>query len=755
MSQSFTVDPPRTRVLSERWGSWILPHWLERQADPTNAAFVPVGVAGGVVNTTMVDRTPVGLLDGGAVATIDPRGLVTPRGGAWSLDWWIGGDDRWHVPSREVAVRQSVVSDAPVVETAMRVPGGDIVQRVWAFHDAAAGEVVAIEIENASRLPVAVALGIRPYGPDGAGRVDQISIARDHLSIDGELAVWLPKPAAHLATSNLADGDSAASAMSGGAPAAVTGSATCAAGFANAALIYPLAHTATVRFLVPVRTLAVGSPAPSAVPPHDAVARGWATHLGQGARVEIPDPELTSTLAAASAQLLMAASGRDLAGESSTTETATLVGVLDRLGLHDQARAVVATLPDSQSTGGRLGGVDPAADATSAALLTAGRHWRVARDNVLAADLAGPLAAGAHHHTRSRPFARRSTAAASPNELGWRVRAILDVADALDGGGQPEAAVALRDLAADARAQLDAALEVGSSNGVGGRAGHGRIDAGAVQLLELVAPLGVVDPRHPLIDAVLAWTRDHLVHDHGIAQLVGATGLSPTLTSLVGRAELRRGERAALDRLDWLVRTGGPVRTWPDLVHPRLGSGCGGGGSSSLAAAAVVDLLLDLLVHESADSTGLVLCSVVPPTWFGAGWEVHGLPTELGPISYAVRWHGERPALLWEFEPHDPSATITLTIPGLDPSWSTTDPRGDALLAVPPAPADAESGAADDSPSSRPFAEPAPAETPIAGIRIAPKPPAQPGKADSGLTDSGPSRSGLTDSGLTEGDSFA
>ena len=29
-----------------------------------------------------------------------PPGLVTPPGGGWSLDWWIGADDRWHLPSR-------------------------------------------------------------------------------------------------------------------------------------------------------------------------------------------------------------------------------------------------------------------------------------------------------------------------------------------------------------------------------------------------------------------------------------------------------------------------------------------------------------------------------------------------------------------------------------------------------------------------------------------------------------------------------
>ena len=45
----------------------------------------------------------------------------------------------------------------------------------------------------------------------------------------------------------------------------------------------------------------------------------------------------------------------------------------------------------------------------------------------------------------------------------------------------------------------------------------------------------------------------------------------------------------------------------------------------------------------------------------------------------AVRWHGARPALLWEA-----SAPMRLTCTGLDPTWSSTEPRGEALLQAPP-----------------------------------------------------------------------
>jgi hypothetical protein len=59
---------------------------------------------------------------------------------------------------------------------------------------------------------------------------------------------------------------------------------------------------------------------------------------------------------------------------------------------------------------------------------------------------------------------------------------------------------------------------------------------------------------------------------------------------------------------------------------------------------------------------------------------VHDAPTAHGRESYAVRWHGDRVALLWEVEPHEGRGPVVLTAPGLDPGWSTTDHHGEALL---------------------------------------------------------------------------
>ena len=53
------------------------------------------------------DAVIVGALGGAGRAVLDrSRGARTRHGDGWTLDWWIGADDRWRIPAREPAVRQ-------------------------------------------------------------------------------------------------------------------------------------------------------------------------------------------------------------------------------------------------------------------------------------------------------------------------------------------------------------------------------------------------------------------------------------------------------------------------------------------------------------------------------------------------------------------------------------------------------------------------------------------------------------------------
>jgi hypothetical protein len=64
--------------------------------------------------------------------------------------------------------------------------------------------------------------------------------------------------------------------------------------------------------------------------------------------------------------------------------------------------------------------------------------------------------------------------------------------------------------------------------------------------------------------------------------------------------------------------------------------------------------------------------------WLGQPLTVHDVPLRAGLLSFALRWHGARPALLWDA----PEGT-TLRAPALDPMWSSEVAVGETLLAEP------------------------------------------------------------------------
>lgn len=106
--------------------------------------------------TVRADGSTVGVLGGSWRATVTPWGDVVPWDGSPSLAWFVAAEDRWHRPADETATRQRRVEGTPVIETRVRVPGGDVVQRIWAVADGPGYTVM--ELENDSPRSVAVVL---------------------------------------------------------------------------------------------------------------------------------------------------------------------------------------------------------------------------------------------------------------------------------------------------------------------------------------------------------------------------------------------------------------------------------------------------------------------------------------------------------------------------------------------------------------------------------------------------------------------
>lgn len=89
--------------------------------------------------------------------------------------------------------------------------------------------------------------------------------------------------------------------------------------------------------------------------------------------------------------------------------------------------------------------------------------------------------------------------------------------------------------------------------------------------------------------------------------------------------------------------------------------------------------------------------------WLGQKMSFTNVPTMGGRLSVAMRWHGERAALLWEFvgpASGQPALEFNLRCTRVDPTFSTSERSGEALLEPPTElirQREAESGAAKSS----------------------------------------------------------
>lgn len=86
-------------------------------------------------------------------AAVTATGSVEPWDGSPVLDWFVAADDRWHDPRSDTGVRHRRVDGTAVLETKVRIPGGDAVQRVWSVADA--GGFTLVEVANDSPMPMA------------------------------------------------------------------------------------------------------------------------------------------------------------------------------------------------------------------------------------------------------------------------------------------------------------------------------------------------------------------------------------------------------------------------------------------------------------------------------------------------------------------------------------------------------------------------------------------------------------------------
>ena len=607
---------------------------------------VPVGVRKGGQGRALRAWTPVGTLDAGILGEVDPAGLVHMAGAPWSLDWWVGAEDRWHHPGMEAAVRQGPLDDSPVRQSALRVPGGEVVQRVGGVQATAgawSGPALVVEVENLSAVPVALALVVRPWRLDGPGAIGEVALdgADDApgamVAVDGGTAALLDRVPSRVVHGPAAE---VAARLAAGEDAAPPPDDAWAAGGGDdleVAFVVPLAHTATVRVLLPAaghgprprsrRRRGAAAPAvPWSAPDLGAVANGWSVHGRTDPRLSAP-VEAWSDLVGWSAGMLRLAGPQEVtnaldrraarpAGPDAGARLAAVAEALAGLDASELNDAVAAALVGAQRFSGA---VEPAdgSDATAALLWSTGAVLGSPLGPVRAEDLVGPTAKAVRYLTRR--WSPDATGA-GPGEGRRLATALRALAGGLAAVDQPE-------VARDALALAGRLARPGEP---------------------------VVPPWEPATRPASTFGAARADRD---TLAVGSAG---GIERLVERVPVRRG----------------------DGLADAPGEGCLGFDVAELAETRLA--LLDAMVGDGP--TGPVLLPSWPPEWRGRPVEAHDVPTAWGIVSFALRWHGSRPALLWEVTPRLGTTGRTAPVvraPGLDPAFAAPEWSGEALLADP------------------------------------------------------------------------
>ena len=483
------------------------------------------------------------------------------------IGWWIGAEDRWYIPEREITIRQSLVQGSPVVMTAIRIPGGDATHTVFGAVQGPR-ELAVVEIANKARAPIVCVLTVS--GP-GARNV---SVDGTTVRVDGFALLTLPRPPMRTASAlSLADLETIVTA--GGAAEGLIGLGTdhaCAF-----ALMLPVSQATSVRASLLVgasSTIAMnGSPVLGSLPDVHTAASGWGVHLARGPRLASPDPERNELVRALVGGALLAAEPLIADASTSVRTRAVLARAFDSVGLHAEAGALLDAIDEHQGRGGLVddeSAVGASGDRSQSALTTAlvvealAHHAWVTADTIFAETFA-PAAAGA-------------------------------------------------------------------------------------------------------VEAIIRTVRK----DESLRSLLACAG---SLRALFITAN---DPRAAAQAKTMWERFGSP---WPlpAAALPPLPASSSGGSfvpDDPLRLAAAIRAAVDDLAGVGPD--GVVdLFAGFAPSWRGSSFEVRNVAVPGGRLSAAVRWHGQRAALLWEVDgPHD----VTITCRSIDPGGSAEGRRGDALL---------------------------------------------------------------------------
>lgn len=659
---------------------WLWPYWIERQFDPRDPAFVPRAFSITHINLTNRNWTAVGIPDCNDLPIIDPRGLLTPFLGEWSLDCWLvtdGGEQL--LPARlPTAEQQLRFNDELSVRTEMSKGQLQLTSQASVVYGKE-GPVCRLQLAARAQEPAWLVVALRPYNPEGISLIHQVALTPDRTGwlIEEDRQVRFSKAADRHQLSYYRHGDVLLHLQD----LEEQTSGTCNVGMLTAAALFKVAADQPWQLLVEV-PLSPAKPA-SSLP----LEVSWPESLANHCALEIPDRRLQFLYEAALRTLILHSPGDVYPGPFTYKrfwfrDAAFIIHGLLCAGLTARAERALDRFPARQSRNGYFHSQAGEWDSNGQVLWIMERFCRLtgrppkeawlkpirkAARWIIGKRLSDSLA---FNHAGLLP-AGFSAEHLGPNDFYywddyWGVAGLRSAAALLEMSGDPEGGAIFSEEADKFWRAIELTLvrvEERLGQKVIPASPYRRLDAGAIGSLSVGYPLQLCGANDQGLLNTVDFLRANCMFDDSFFQDMIHSGINPYLTLHMAQVLLRAGDPAYLALLERVAGLASATGQWPEAIHPLTLGGCMGDGQHAWAAAEWLLMIRNCFVREEGNS--LIIGAGVPAKWladstkpltfgpaptsFGTIWLTISrlVAGTTGPVivSWQGKWHDRQPPI--------------------------------------------------------------------------------------------------------------
>lgn len=673
---------------------WIWPFWVNRQFNPKDISFIPRSYSLTHVNLTNRNWTASGHLDCPFLPIVDPRGMVTPFYGGWSLDCWMKNEKgQWLIPSRlgqerdnKTACTQKLVQQGASlgVETRLSENGMEITATV---HVILIGKKPYCEIQyDASSVhPGVLYIALRPVNPEGVSFIHRITSSpeKDRWIVDGKGEVIFKPGFQKHAVSTYTKGDvfhRIAEKKDALSKECKIGLATAAAGFETAP-----GKKLSIRVLVNLENDPANQEAKYETNCMDHY-RDFSTE--KRCRLQTPVEKINFLFdAAINSIILLAPCGELYAGPFYYKrfwfrDAVYILYAMLSAGLHERAGNVIDGFSKRQEHDGYYRSQKGEWDSNGQVLWIYEQYHRITQKPISQKRMDSIYKALRWiQKKRLSPHGKKLHAGLLPagfsaEHLGhndyyywdnfWSIAGLQAGARMIETHGERKKALEFfheaKSLAQAVDRSLSSCFDIRNREGIPASP-YRRMDAGAIGSLVCGYPTHLFSPKDPALLATVHYIMDNCFVDGLFFQDMFHSGYNIYLSLHCAQVFLRAGDFRFFPVVESAMALASSTGQWPEAIHPHTKGGCQGDGQHIWTSSEWVLILKNMFAREEQDE--LILLEGIPQDWLETGQTIRMGPIHIGFGTITVKAKQDK-AILVETQTnwHTPPSCIRIRISG-------------------------------------------------------------------------------------------